>query len=132
MCDQVSLWQGGISLSSPTARVGSLAHGEVITLDQHAHLRDVKLPLNALSAGCVPAFALGQHAQVRVLAQPLVPAHCVLRAKAQSNAVAMHQHGLYHIQDCLQSYVHRSHVSTVHSMFLCGPSSCMHILSLLY
>ena len=44
----------------------------------------------------------------------------------------MHHHGLYHIHDCLQSYVHRSQVSTVHSMFLCGPSSCMHILSLLY
>ena len=78
VCHQVSLYQGGVSLSSPTARVGSRARGEVITLDQHAHLRDVKLPLNALSAGCVYAFALGQHAQVRVLAQPLVPAHAVV------------------------------------------------------
>ena len=57
---------------------------------------------------------------------------CVLGAMAQPNAVTMHHHGLYHIHDCLQSYVHRGHVSTVRAMFLCVPNGCMHVLSVLY
>ena len=44
----------------------------------------------------------------------------------------MHHQGLCSIHDCLQSYVHRGHVSTVHAMFLCVPNVCMHVLSMLY
>ena len=60
------------------------------------------------------------------------PCSCVVRAMAQPNAVAMHHHGLCHIHDCLQSYVHRGHVSTVCAMFLCVPNGCMHVVAVHY